>query len=363
MKGISSIIAIILILLITVSLAALLWLWLTGIATDLFNISGNQTQQIGETLTSMVRIESVDNNIVYVRNTGQSKLTNFFVTVNNFPVQFTADPSELEAGLVGRLNLTPILTGIKPTDNVIEVTTSYQASATGKISGFTGQVTQDSLPVPFAIVNVLSSGNLVAATSTDSNGNYVAYVSPGTYDLQASAGGETGDSTEQAIGLGQIKTVNIAIGGTIEPGPTTYELFVFGRGYTCNTPTASHRLYVNNVLRFTFDPCSTFSQTDFSWASFDVTNFVSSGINSFKIIDELTNWFNSNLNVGIDTDTPDGNSDIRQNGASLPGELMIYINACNNLGCIQYRSDDDERDSSVSLDYRDDWAIKRITIP
>src|SRR3972149_65116 len=178
MKGISSIIAIILILLITVSLAALLWLWLTGIATDLFNISGNQTQQIGETLTSMVRIESVDNNIVYVRNTGQSKLTNFFVTVNNFPVQFTADPSELEAGLVGRLNLTPILTGIKPTDNVIEVTTSYQASATGKISGFTGQVTQDSLPVPFAIVNVLSSGNLVAATSTDSNGNYVAYVSP-----------------------------------------------------------------------------------------------------------------------------------------------------------------------------------------
>ena len=209
MKGISNIIAIILILLIAISLLALLYLWLTGFAVDLFNLGGNETQRVTQAIGSRFVIESVDNEVVFIRNTGQTKLTDFFVTVNDIPVAFTA-PSELGVGLVGNITLNATLLGIKPSDNVVKITTAQGASATEKISGFTGYVIQSSIPVSSATVNIKLNGNIIKSTTTNSDGRYIVYISPGTYDLQASAN-YSKTILNQTISKGQIKTVNILL--------------------------------------------------------------------------------------------------------------------------------------------------------
>jgi flagellin-like protein len=80
MKGVSDIIAIILILLITVSLAALAYLWFTGILQDMLGIAGNQTQHVGDTLGTKFKIDAAvgyqtESKVgVVVRNTGTVNL-------------------------------------------------------------------------------------------------------------------------------------------------------------------------------------------------------------------------------------------------------------------------------------------------
>lgn len=80
MKGISDIIAIILILLITVSLAALAYLWFTGILTDILGIAGNQTEQGAKTIGTKFAIDAtvgypIENKVgVVIRNTGTVNL-------------------------------------------------------------------------------------------------------------------------------------------------------------------------------------------------------------------------------------------------------------------------------------------------
>lgn len=361
MKGVSSLVAIILMLLITISLVSLAYFWLTGLAGTLFNLGGNQTQQFGESVTSMFRIESVSNDVVFIRNIGQSTITKFSVYVNDVPVLFTANPTELSSGELGNITLTPTLTGVKPTDNTVKITTAQTVSATEKISGFTGTVEDNGVPVPGVTINIVSSGTIVKSTTTDSNGQYIVYISPGTYDIITSGGlvpigGET-------IGRGQIKTVDIAVEKITLPGLMTYDLFIYGRGYGCSTPEVSHTLSVNGVVRFTFDPCETFG-TSWNWVSFNVTDYVARGANNFEILKIGSDWWQSDLAVGIDNNEQDGNSNIKENNQIIKGELMIYINACNNLGCTEYRSDNGVLSKQVGIDnVVDDWAIKYITIP
>jgi len=80
MKGIADIIAIILILLITVSLAALAWLWFSGIFGELTGSVGNATrggtQAIGTkfTIESAIGYGTASKVGVVVRNTGSVDL-------------------------------------------------------------------------------------------------------------------------------------------------------------------------------------------------------------------------------------------------------------------------------------------------
>jgi|SRR3990172_810858 len=76
MKGVSDIIAIILILLITVSLAALAYLWFTGVFEQITGIAGNQTEEGARAIATKFSIEAARGyqteskvNIV-IRNTG-----------------------------------------------------------------------------------------------------------------------------------------------------------------------------------------------------------------------------------------------------------------------------------------------------
>ncbi len=76
MKGVSDIIAIILILLITISLAGLAYLWFTGIFEQISGGVGNQTEQQRLAMATKFSIETAigydaDNKVgIVVRNTG-----------------------------------------------------------------------------------------------------------------------------------------------------------------------------------------------------------------------------------------------------------------------------------------------------
>src|SRR5437867_2152801 len=98
MKGLSSIIAVVLILLITVSLSALAYLFFGNVFAELTQTGSNESEKIITTLTSSMLIDSATENQIFIRNTGQSDLTKFFITLNGIPINFTIDKPVLPNG-------------------------------------------------------------------------------------------------------------------------------------------------------------------------------------------------------------------------------------------------------------------------
>jgi len=121
MKGISTLIAVILILLITIALVALLYLWFTGIFTGITETGQEQFEESQLRLMSSMAIESVIKNNIYVRNTGSVNITEIVVYVND--LQTEADvPEVIEDGKVGIIDLTsPLLPG----NHKVKVTSRY----------------------------------------------------------------------------------------------------------------------------------------------------------------------------------------------------------------------------------------------
>ena len=83
MKGISEIMAIILILMITISLAALAYSWFSGIFTELMDAAGSLLLRSSKTMSTQFKVDNAlyisSNNIVYVsiRNTGNQNFDAF----------------------------------------------------------------------------------------------------------------------------------------------------------------------------------------------------------------------------------------------------------------------------------------------
>ena len=105
MKAISAIIAIILILMIVVALAALSYTWFTGIFTS---TTETAEESITKTTTGMLanmKIESASNSNIYVRNTGQTDISDLSVYVDDEPVEVTMDPPTIEPGDVGTVSV------------------------------------------------------------------------------------------------------------------------------------------------------------------------------------------------------------------------------------------------------------------
>lgn len=75
-KGITPIVAIIMLLLIVVSIVGGVFIWMRGTFGDLQNVVGNQTQQQAEEMGQEILIQSVDcgSETVYVQNTGSSNI-------------------------------------------------------------------------------------------------------------------------------------------------------------------------------------------------------------------------------------------------------------------------------------------------
>ena len=99
-KGISSVIAVILLLLVTISMVGFSFVFFSrtvGTATG----SGEEqlSQQIQQIGTNF-RLEGVDKNQVLIRNTGASSLAGLAFYVNNIWINYSG-PASLAAGSVG----------------------------------------------------------------------------------------------------------------------------------------------------------------------------------------------------------------------------------------------------------------------
>jgi Tfp pilus assembly protein PilV len=132
MKGISTIIVMILILLISISLTGLGYVTFT---TFFSQITASSQGAISQTLTTMLaqmKIESITNDTVrttiYIRNTGKVDLTNFTAYVNDAnyqPQPGTPSGNKIAPGGVDYVNIT----GIFGSGSVIKITTAQGAVA------------------------------------------------------------------------------------------------------------------------------------------------------------------------------------------------------------------------------------------
>ncbi|MCD6476577.1 MAG: hypothetical protein J7K26_00220, partial [Candidatus Aenigmarchaeota archaeon] len=82
MKAISAVIAIVLILIITVGLVSLAYMWFTGMFSSLGKGVSKQAEAFTQKASASFEIDSISQSSIYIRNTGQSDLTNVVLYVN-----------------------------------------------------------------------------------------------------------------------------------------------------------------------------------------------------------------------------------------------------------------------------------------
>ena len=105
MRGVSGVIVVILLLMISVALAGAAYTFLSAtMASTTSSASSAVSATTSSMLTSFV-IESVDVAKLYVRNTGQSDLSNISVYVNDALAHFNVTPSIIKAGQIGTVTI------------------------------------------------------------------------------------------------------------------------------------------------------------------------------------------------------------------------------------------------------------------
>jgi flagellin-like protein len=105
MHGVSEVIAIILILMITISLAGLAYMFMSTTISDVTSSAGSTVDTTTSSMITSFTIENMDIDKVYVRNTGQSVLTDLSVYVNDEPANYNITPSSIASGAVGTITI------------------------------------------------------------------------------------------------------------------------------------------------------------------------------------------------------------------------------------------------------------------
>ncbi len=104
MRGVSEVIAIILILMITISLAGLAYMFMSTTMSDVTSSAGSTVDTTTSSMLTSFIIESMDIAKVYVRNTGQNSLTSLSVYVNDEPAVYNVT-TPIAAGAVGTVTI------------------------------------------------------------------------------------------------------------------------------------------------------------------------------------------------------------------------------------------------------------------
>ena len=143
MKGIESVIAIILILMITVALAALAYVWFTGVFEQLTAGAGQSVNQTVGTMSTQFSIESAKFNIsgnnkvtVVVRNTGSTN-----VDATKFAAFITEELKPIDTILSPTITPNSVLSFVvgNTTGQIQGVSAPFVVSQTGKTLKVTGQ--------------------------------------------------------------------------------------------------------------------------------------------------------------------------------------------------------------------------------
>ncbi len=104
MRGVSEVIAIILILMITISLAGLAYMFMSTTMSDVTSSAGSTVDTTTSSMMTSFTIESMDIAKVYVRNTGQNAITSLSVYINDEPATFNVT-TPIAAGSVGTITI------------------------------------------------------------------------------------------------------------------------------------------------------------------------------------------------------------------------------------------------------------------
>jgi flagellin-like protein len=104
MHGVSEVIAIILILMITISLAGLAYMFMSTTMADVTSSAGSTVDTTTSSMLTSFTIESMDVAKVYVRNTGQNALTSLSVYVNDELATYNVT-TPIASGAVGTITI------------------------------------------------------------------------------------------------------------------------------------------------------------------------------------------------------------------------------------------------------------------
>jgi FlaG/FlaF family flagellin (archaellin) len=126
MKGVSIIIATILILMISVSLTAFAYMFMTQMMSATTETGLQTVEKATSSLLAEMKIESMDesNNKIYVKNSGRVNLTQFYVFINDALVSSSANPETIAPGEITTISISSLNPG-----DVVKVTSSHNAVA------------------------------------------------------------------------------------------------------------------------------------------------------------------------------------------------------------------------------------------
>jgi FlaG/FlaF family flagellin (archaellin) len=124
MHGVSAVIVVIMLLMISVSLAGLAYTFATAMVTETTETGSEMIEQTTSSMLAQMTIESIGDNNVYIRNTGQTDLSSFSVYVNDKSVDISA-PSSIPPGQLDSISIHSIINK----DDIIKVTSARGTSA------------------------------------------------------------------------------------------------------------------------------------------------------------------------------------------------------------------------------------------
>lgn len=106
MRGISSIIAIVLLLMITISMAGVVYIFMQRSFTPAFNSTSSQVEGMGKAAQTMMKIDSISGNKVYIRNIGSAPISNgsLGIYIGNTLVNYTL-PADIPSGQLAELTI------------------------------------------------------------------------------------------------------------------------------------------------------------------------------------------------------------------------------------------------------------------
>ncbi len=130
MKAVSALISVIVILLISVALVATAYIWFTGVVKTTTETGAEQTEKVIEGTRVALRIESIADNNIYVRNLGEGNLSNFSIYFEDSPVVFTSEKSVLTEKDVGFFSVY----GVTKFGDIANKTGKFRVSTIGGVS-------------------------------------------------------------------------------------------------------------------------------------------------------------------------------------------------------------------------------------
>ncbi len=105
MHGISTIIVMILLVLITVSLVGMSYMFFSGTFTQTTEATQKTVSNTVSGMLSQMSVVSMAGNSIILKNTGSTDLSNFTIFINNAPVNFTVTPEVIKEGQLGTVTI------------------------------------------------------------------------------------------------------------------------------------------------------------------------------------------------------------------------------------------------------------------